>query len=93
MLSLDDGKHTLLASRFAEDGRVAAVDGHEALFLVRETQDSWSLFGIDGPGAMKSLGTVGRPISSLSVSRDLSRASVMVVDYRADAWLNKVVVR
>jgi len=92
-LSLDDGKHTHLASHFGEDKQVLAVDGHEALFLVKETQDSWSLFAIDGPGAMKPLGTVGRPISSLSVSRDLSRASVMVLDYRADAWLNKVVVR
>ena len=93
MLSLDDGKHTHLASRFAENGRVVAVDGHEALFLVGETQDSWSLFAIDGPGAIKPLGTVGLPINWVSVSRDLSRASVVVRDYRADAWLNKVVVR
>ena len=93
MLSLDDGKHTFLASRFGEGGRVAAVDAHDALFLVRETQDSWSLFAIDGPGAMKPLGTVGRPIRSFGVSRDMSRASAMVIDYRADAWLNKVVVR
>ena len=93
MLSLDDGKHTHLASRFAENGRVVAVDGHDALFLVGETQDSWSLFAIDGPGAMTPLGTIGLPINWVSVSRDLSRASVVVRDYRADAWLNKVVVR
>ncbi|HKH93603.1 MAG TPA: hypothetical protein VKA54_17500, partial [Gemmatimonadaceae bacterium] len=66
---------------------------HEALFLVGETQDSWSLFAIDGPAAMKPLGTVGRPISWFNVSRDLSRAAAVVTDYRADAWLNKVVVR
>ena len=69
------------------------VDAHEGLFLVAETQNSWSLFAIDGPGALTPLGTVGRPISWFSVSRDLSRASAVVTDYRADAWLSKVVVR
>ena len=51
------------------------------------------MFAIDGPGAIKPLGTIGRPISWFSVSKDLSRMAAVVIDYRADAWLNKVVVR
>ena len=57
------------------------------------TQDSWSLLGVDGAGAVTPLGTVGAPIIGGSLSRDLTRATFMQMDYRADAWLNQVVVR
>jgi Protein kinase domain/WD40-like Beta Propeller Repeat len=92
-LTLDDGKSTLWATHFAEDARVMAASAHQAVFAVATTQDSWSLFGLDGPGAMKPLGTIGRPIFGLSVSEDLGRSAIMVLDYRADAWMNQVVVR
>jgi hypothetical protein len=92
-LSLDDGKSTLWATHFAEEARVMAASAHRAVFAVATTQDSWSLFGLDGPGATKPLGTIGRPIFGLSVSEDLSRAAIMVLDYRADAWMNEVVAR
>jgi hypothetical protein len=91
-ITLDDGKQALWATRFAEDGRISAGGTHPVIFAVGETQDSWALYAMDGPGQMTSLGTVGRPIVGFSASGDLSRATVMVRDYRADAWLNKVVV-
>ena len=62
------------------------------IMAVAETQDSWALYAMDGPGQVTPLGTVGRPIVGFTASADLSRATVMVRDYRADAWLNKVVV-
>jgi hypothetical protein len=93
VLSLDDGKSTIWATHFAEDARVMSAAAHQAVFVVATTQDSWSLFGLDGPGAITPLGAIGRPISGGSVSRDLSRATIMVMDYRADAWMNQVVVR
>jgi hypothetical protein len=92
-LTLDDGKSTLWATHFAEDARVMGASAHRAVFAVATTQDSWSLFGLDGPGATKPLGTIGRPIFGLSLSEDLSRSAIMVLDYRADAWMNQVVVR
>ena len=93
VLTLDDGKQTIWATHFAETARIAAITAHQALFSVATTQDSWSLFALDGPGRETPLGTIGRPIWWLSVSADLARATIMVLDYRADAWLNKVVVR
>jgi hypothetical protein len=93
MLSLDDGRETRLDTRFAEDARLVAVQGHDALFAVAETQDAWSLYALDGPGRATLVGKVGRPIFDISVSQDMSRAALMVMDYRADAWLSKVVVR
>jgi hypothetical protein len=93
MLSLGDGKVTMLGAHFAENARIASVTGHDALFAVGETQDSWTLFTLDAPGTMTLLGKVGRPISAVSVSSNMSRAALMVIDYRADAWLNRVVTR
>jgi hypothetical protein len=79
--------------RRAEDARVYAASPHAVVFAVANTQDSWSLLGVDGPNAVTPLGTVGAPIIGGSVSRDLTRATFMTMDYRADAWLNQVVVR
>ena len=92
MISLDDGRETRLATRFGENMRIVAVDGHDALFAVAETQEAWSLYTADAPGTTTLVAKVGRPISDISVARDMSRAALMVLDYRADAWLSKVVV-
>jgi hypothetical protein len=51
-----------------------------------------ALYGLDGPGQSTPLGTIGRPIRGVGVSADLSRATITEMDYRADAWANKVVV-
>lgn len=84
-------RHTgLWAMRFGEGGRIIPLAAHAALFQVRETQEAWSLFALDGPGKITPLGTIPRPIVGFSVSRDLRRATVTGRDYRADAWLNKV---
>jgi hypothetical protein len=92
-LSLDDGKSTMWAAHFGELARVTASSAHAAVMAVATTQDSWSLFGLDGPGQTTPLGEIGKPIFGLSVSRDLTRSTIMVLDYRADAWMNQVVVR
>jgi tRNA A-37 threonylcarbamoyl transferase component Bud32 len=92
-LTLADGKATLWATHFAEAAHVSPSSAHDAIVAVAETQDAWTLFAVDGPGTLTSLGTIGRPTFLLSVSQDLRRAVVSSLDYRADAWLNKVVVR
>ena len=92
VLSLDDGKQTLWSARFAEDARVMASPAHAIVFLVAETQEKWALYALDGPGQSTLLGTIGRPIRGVGVSEDLSRATITEMDYRADAWANKVVV-
>ena len=91
MITLDDGRETRLATRFGENMRIISVAGHDALFAVAETQEAWSLYTADAPGTTTLVAKVGRPIFDLSVARDMSRAALMVLDYRADAWLSKVV--
>jgi hypothetical protein len=93
MLSLGDGKMTMLGSRFGENGRIIAVDGHDALMAIAETQFAWSLYTLDADGGMKLAAKVGRPLWGVSVSRDMQRVALSELDYRADAWMHRVVVR
>src|SRR3982751_1530202 len=58
LLTLDDGKSTIWATHFAENARVMSAAAHQAVFAVATTQDSWSLFGLDGPNAMTPLGGI-----------------------------------
>ncbi|MDB4909131.1 MAG: hypothetical protein JWO05_3915 [Gemmatimonadetes bacterium] len=92
-LSLDGGAQELWAARFGEQARVFATRGHGALLGVMESQDAWTLYAVDGPGKVAPLGTLGRPLLSFSPSGDLKRIVVTERDYRADAWLNRVVTR
>ena len=90
-LSLDDGVHSFWAAKLGDAGRIGLADAHEALFLISESSDVWSLYGADGPGRLTKLGIIARPLSSVTVSRDLSRVAANVRDYRADAWMSKVI--
>jgi hypothetical protein len=91
VLSLDDGTTTQWTAMVAETGRITPlVDG--GLFLAASrTQGSLSFFKLTGPGQIQSLGDSPRPMRSMSISRDMKQASVLERDYRADAFMSKVV--
>jgi len=92
VLSLDDGSTTQWTSMFAEAGRITPlVDGGVMLAAAR-TQGSFSFFKLTGPGQMQSLGDSPRPMRTISISQDAKVASVLQRDYRADAWISKVVL-
>jgi hypothetical protein len=67
------------------------VDRHDVLFLVAEGRDAWTVFTADGPGRLARVGTIPQSVNSLSTSRDLERAVVNTRDYRADAWMSRVI--
>ena len=91
VISLDDGSQSQWVKRFVEDARLGTIDGHDALLQLSQAQDSWSLYALDGPEKLVPLGTIPRPAVNVSVSSDLKRAVVSVRDYRADAWISKVI--
>jgi len=91
VLSLDDGTHSAWNTRIGGAGRIALLDGSAVLFLVSEGRDSWSVHRVDGPNRVAPLGTIPRPVSSLTLSRDRRRVVANVRDYRADAWMSKVI--
>jgi Protein kinase domain len=92
VLSLDDGSTTQWASMFAEAGRVTPLADGGAFLNVSRTQGSQTFFKLAGPGQMQSLGNAPRPMRGISISRDMKLASVLERDYRADAWISKVVL-
>jgi hypothetical protein len=90
-LALDTGTHAVWTATPGDAGRIVLIDGHDALYLVQEGRESWHLYTADGPNRVASIGTIPRPVSSLTASRDLERVVANVRDYRADAWMSKVI--
>ncbi|HEX7981118.1 MAG TPA: protein kinase, partial [Gemmatimonadaceae bacterium] len=91
VLSLDAGTNERWVAKAGDSGRIVVVDGHDALFLVQEGLSTWSVYAVDGPDRATRLVTIPRPLESLTVSRDGARVVANVADYRADAWMSKVV--
>jgi hypothetical protein len=92
VLSLDDGSTTQWASMFAELGRITPLADGGAFLQASRSQGSLSFYKLTGPGQMQSLGDSPRPIRGVSISRDMKLVSVQERDYRADAWMSKVVL-
>jgi hypothetical protein len=92
-LSLDDGSTAQWASMFAEVGRITPLTDGGVFLSASRTQGSLSFFKLTGPGQMQSLGDSPRPMRGITISRDMKLVSVQERDYRADAWLSKVITR
>jgi hypothetical protein len=90
-LSIDDGANAQWLAKPGESGRIVLVDGHDALLLLEEASETWSLHTVDGPGRVAPLGRIARPLYSLTASRRLDRVVANVRDYRADAWMSRVI--
>jgi hypothetical protein len=91
VLTLSDGTITQWTAMSVEDGDVTPLADGSALLEVNQTQESLTLFKLTGPDQVQRLGTIPRPLLSISASTDLKRATAVERDYRADAWLSKVV--
>jgi hypothetical protein len=91
-LSLDDGSTTQWASMFAETGRITPLVDGGLMLSASRSQGSLSFYKLTGPGQMQALGDSPRPMRTISISEDAKVASVLQRDYRADAWISKVVL-
>jgi hypothetical protein len=90
VLSLADGSTSMWTTMLAEIARVSPLADGSAFLQVARTQESLTFFRLTGPGQLQSLGDSPRPIRQVSVSRDMKQATVQERDYRADAWMSKV---
>ncbi len=93
VLTLGDGTLQQWVSMFGERGSVTPLTDGAALLEIAETQEFLSLFKLSGPGQSRRLGVLQRPMAAVTVSSDLKRATALERDYRADAWMTKVVSR
>jgi tRNA A-37 threonylcarbamoyl transferase component Bud32 len=76
---------------FAENGAATWLADGSLAFMVWSGTDAVSVRQVTGPGQEKILGTVGHVASTISLSRDLQRATIGWQDYRGDAWMYRVV--
>jgi hypothetical protein len=91
VLSLDDGASTRWGALTAEFGSITPLADGSVFVAVSQSQGSLSFFKATGPGQLQTLGVSPRPLRGVSVSRDMKRAAAYERDYRADAWLSKVI--
>ncbi|HEY2897664.1 MAG TPA: protein kinase, partial [Gemmatimonadaceae bacterium] len=92
VLSLDDGSTAQWTSMFAEAGRITPLADGGVMLSAARTQGSLSFYKLTGPGQMQSIGDSPRPIRAITFSSNMKVASVLERDYRADAWISKVVL-
>jgi hypothetical protein len=93
VLSLADGAAEPWVTIYGEDYYADWLADGSFVLCVSEPQDTWTMYRIRGPGRVEKVGTVPRPISSISTSQDFTRAVVVTRDYLGDAWMFRVVRR
>jgi tRNA A-37 threonylcarbamoyl transferase component Bud32 len=79
------------ARRWAEGGTAMWLDDGSIALLVWSGSDAVTVRKLTGPGEEQVVGAIGHVASSLSLSRDLQRATLMWREYRGDAWMYRVV--
>ena len=93
VLSLADGAVTPWFTSFDALRQVGWLKDGTLLVLFGETSETYSICHLLGPGRAEKLGTIPRRVSSISVSKDLKRVTIVVRDHHGDAWMSKVVRR
>ena len=91
VLSLDDGSTSQWGAIVGEFGSITPLTDGSVFVMNARSQGSLSFYKLTGPSQLQSLGSSPRPLQFLSVSRDLKRVSAQERDYRADAWMSRVV--
>ncbi len=89
--SIDGGPAEMWAASYAEGGGIRFLADGSLLFRVRPTQESMALLHLRGPGDIRRLGLIPRPVAGVSVSADLKRVLVIERTYRGDAWMSRIV--
>jgi hypothetical protein len=85
--SLADRRVVRWAVFLAEVAQYQFLGDGSLLAIVYETAERATLYRVRGPGRIERLGTIPRPVNSVSASRDARRVSVVTRDYRGDVWL------
>jgi hypothetical protein len=91
VVDLAAGTLTPWVSTYALGGYLYPLADGTAYVGIAEALQTYTFYRLTGPGAMKRLGSSPRPLLGFSVSGDGKRATARERDYRADAWMSKVI--
>ena len=92
-IDLETGAATLWRAEPVEDALIRMHADGTLLYGRWESRESVVLYHLTSPGAARLLGAIPRPVSGLSVSDDLQRATVGSREYFGDVWMMRVVTR
>jgi hypothetical protein len=91
VVPVEGGSATPWVTSFAERGGAEWLDNGSVLFRAWTGQETVTLLRASGPGRVERLGSVPHATGSLSVTRDLKRATLGWTEYHGDAYLYRVV--
>jgi hypothetical protein len=90
-LSLDDGSMAQWAAMPSVDAYLTPLADGGVLLENTPSVLSIALYKLTGPAQLQRLGVIPRQLRATSASADLKLGTAQERDYRADAWISKVV--
>ena len=91
VLPVAGGTPVLWAKSPAEQVGASFLNDGAVLFTPWDTPESAVLYRVAGPGELRRLGAITRPIAAVSASGDLQRAVILERNYHGDAYMSRVV--
>ena len=91
VVPVEGGAPVMWARSYAEGGGARFLGDGSVLFQARPTQESVALMQVSGPGSIRQLGVIPRPVAGVGVSADLKHALVIERTYHGDAWMSRIV--
>jgi tRNA A-37 threonylcarbamoyl transferase component Bud32 len=85
------GPPTAWSTSFAEEGSATWMADGSIAFTAWSSTDAAAVRQVTGPGQEKPIGALGHVANVISLSKDLTRATIMWREYRGDAWMYRVV--
>ena len=76
---------------FAEQGQILWLDDGSLALAAWSGTDAVTIYKLSGPGARTTVGAIPHVTNSLSLSRDLKRATIGWREHNGDAWMYRVV--
>jgi len=92
-LSLDDGRFSQVATFSGEGGSALWLTDGRLLIVRIDTPESATFLTLAPGGKLETVGSVPRPLSNFSISRDMRRFVAISQDRTGDAWVSTVLKR
>ena len=93
LLSLDDGRFSQVATFSGEGGSALWLTDGRLLIVRIDTPESATFLTLAPGGKLETVGSVPRPLSNFSISRDMRRFVAISQDRTGDAWVSTVLKR
>jgi len=91
VVPLSGGAFQPWSQSFAEQGQIMWLNDGSLAFTVWSGTDAATIYKLTGPSAQTTVGAIPHVANTLTLSRDLKRATLGWREHKGDAWMYKVV--